>query len=256
MEQILSSFMKSDKKLFLESTVMNIPDTEQHKNERLSVFIDAQQSESEISQVVDDLLNEPDLKNRYIRMQLVNDSLHGQIEHQVLSDIIPHRVSLALEELPVHCVDDALQLQAIRTENITQTNWFQNFFKNKMVSGISVAASVMFVTLMTLQIFDIESNAPSQTSLATLVPENVPTTSERIHQQSPSIQVSSELPATLVSSAVVSVNNKKQKQQYQWIEADPELSRQVREYISEHETHRAAYSLQPKIRAATYQVSE
>lgn len=224
---------------------MKMSENEQDKQEMLSAFIDAEQSDVEISQVIDALLNEQEYKNTYIRMQLANDSMHEQIDQTVLNNPLYNRIASVLEELPPHFSEDAVQLQDVDTADVSRSHWFKKMVTNKVLSGVSVAASVMVVTLITLQSFN---NEAGQTSAPAVADSN---------QKAPSlIQASSELPVTLTATASGSVNNTNKQQKYHWIEADPALSRHIRKYINQHETNRAAYSLQPRIRTATYQVNE
>lgn len=251
---------------------------DQIDKEMLSAFIDAEQSDIETSQVIDALLNDPEYKKHYIRTQLINDHLHEQTQHSLLSADLRNNIALALVDLPAHFSEQAVSLQSGRTEDISRSSWLQQFviksFKksseNRMLTGLSVAASVMFVTLFTLQNFNVESSA--QLSRSDNFTENVIASSiqrpsvsdQRALTPTPSlIQSPYALPAYLVSagtaslaSGLAAVNNDNIKQQYQWVEADPVLSRQVREYINAHEKRRSAYDLQAKIRTATYQISE
>ncbi|MCK5648641.1 MAG: hypothetical protein KAI22_07145 [Gammaproteobacteria bacterium] len=251
---------------------------DQIDKEMLSAFIDAEQSDIETSQVIDALLNDPEYKKHYIRTQLINDHLHEQTQHSLLSADLRNNIALALVDLPAHFSEQAVSLQSGRTEDISRSSWLQQFviksFKksseNRMLTGLSVAASVMFVTLFTLQNFNVESSA--QLSRSDNFTENVIASSiqrpsvsdQRVLTPTPSlIQSPYALPAYLVSagtaslaSGLAAVNNDNIKQQYQWVEADPVLSRQVREYINAHEKRRSAYDLQAKIRTATYQISE
>lgn len=223
---------------------MNMSENEQQKHELLSAFIDGEQSDVEIAQVVDTLLDEQAYKDRYIRMQLVNDSLHDQIEPSIINNKLNTRVSSALEDLPAHFVEDAVQLQNLSTNNVPQSHWFKKIVANKLISGVSVAASVMFVTLMTLQTFNSETTQSSGSTIAAT------------NQQAPTlIQAQSELPIALAASGSDAGANTP-AQQYQWIEADPALSSHIRKYINQHETNRAVYSLQPKVRTATYQIQK
>lgn len=231
---------------------MNRSENKQQKHEMLSAFIDAEQSDVEITQVVDELLNEPTYKDRYIRMLLINDSLHDQFEQSVLTKKLHDRVSSALGDLPAHYVDQAVKLQNVATNDVTQTHWFKKVIANKVVSGVSVAASVMFVTLLTLQTFNSESNNSPDPAIAV---NPIPVSPIVVNQKAPSlIQTQPEVPVSLAASG--SINNKDFQQQYQWIEADPALSRHIRKYINQHDTNRAAYQLQPKIRSATFQINE
>lgn len=249
---------------------------DQINNEMLSAFIDAEQSDIETSQVIDALLNDPEYKKQYIRTQLLNDHLHEQTQENLLFGDLRKNIALALDDLPAHFSDDAVSLQTGRTEDISRNSWYKSFLmkglENRMLTGLSVAASVMFVTLFTLQNFNDSSNAAADLELSRSVnfTDNViagsnqrPSVSAQSAPTASLIQSPYALPAYLVSagnaslaSGLATVNNESIKQQYQWIEADPVLSRQVREYINGHEKRRSVYDLQPKIRMATYQISE
>ncbi len=243
---------------------------DQHMNEMLSAFIDAEQPDIETSQIIDALLNDSEYKEQYIRMQLINDHLHEQPQYNISCDELRNNITLALNDLPAHFSVESVSLQSGITENIPQSGWFQTFFKksaeNKLLSGLSVAASVMFVTLFTLQNFNDSLNDNYNSAINTgknhsgdTLLANQFSFDNAISNSVPSlIQLPSALPASFASTAsdLANINNQTIKQQYQWIEADPVLSRQVRQYINEHENRRAAYNLQPKIRTATYQISE
>ena len=227
----------------------------QQKNEMLSAFIDAEQSDIETIQIVDALLNEPEYKKRFIRTQLVNDILNDSANAQssdfLLNNSLHKQVSASLDELPAHYVDGAVNLQTLSTEDVTQSSWFRRMFDNKVVSGVSVAASVMFATLFTLQHFDSVNGSVNESTDHFNNPVLVDSS-----QSTPSlIMAPSALPSNLAAAGAGSASGN-MKDQYHWVEADPELSRQVREYISEHETHRTTYSLQPKVRAAAYRIGE
>ena len=240
---------------------------DQINKEMLSAFIDAEQSDIETSQVIDALLNDPEYKKQYIRTQLINDHLHEQTQHSLLSADLRNNIALALDDLPAHFLEQAVSLQTGRTEDLSRSSWFQLFFikslkksfkkssENRMLTGLSVAASVMFVTLFTLQNFNVESGTElsrSDNFTGNVIAGSIqspsvsgPSVSDQRASMPSLIQSPSALPAYLVSagtaslaSGLATVNNDKIKQQYQWIEADPALSRQVREYINAHETYR------------------
>ncbi|MDX2503034.1 MAG: RseA family anti-sigma factor [Gammaproteobacteria bacterium] len=233
---------------------MSISEKEQQKNESLSAFMDAEQSDIETSQIVDALLIEPDYMEKFIRLQLVNDSLRDQTQEPLLNSNLQHRIAAVLEELPAHYVDESVNLKAVRTEQVIRSDWFRQLLGNKVVSGISVAASVMMATLFTLQHF--ESPGENKVNLNNNMLASSDLQAPSFVQTTSLIQASSELPAHLIATTAATTRSDNLKQQYRWIEADPELSRQVRQYINEYETHRAAYNLQPKVRAANYQFSE
>ncbi len=229
----------------------------QQPEEVLSAFIDAEQSDIETAQIIDALLNDSELKQQYIRMQRVNDHLQDEVQHADIRG----SVSRAIDALPAHFSEDAVTLQTLKTEDVSQSGWLQALFaktaQHRMVSGLSVAASVMFVTLFTLQSFNQDSGLPS--AATTIADNSGQVTLPQQNMYTPSlIQQPSALPATFVSgnSGLAGMSNTDRKQQYQWIEADPELSRQVRDYVNEHESRQAGYNLQPKIRTATYQLNK
>ena len=216
------------------------------------------------------MLNDSEYKEQYIRTQLINDHLHEQTQYSISCDELRNNIALALDDLPAHFSEESVSLQSGTTENIPQSSWFQTFFKksveNKLLSGLSVAASVMLVTLFTLQNFNVSLNEDNNSAMNTgeshtgdtLLANQFSFDTVTATSLPSLIQLPSTLPASFVSTAsdLANINNQTIKQQYQWIEADPALSRQVREYINEHENRRAAYNLQPKIRTATYQISE
>ncbi|GEM_PF-3058515 len=232
----------------------------QQKDEILSAFIDAEQSDIETTQIIDLLLTDSDYKACYARAQLNNDYLHEQVQNSILSSDLRKNIQGMLQELPAHFVDEAVVLQTVATGNIKQSHWFNRLFENKLLSGLSVAASVMFVTLFTLQAFDTDTTTRQVIAGTAQVAQNSVEKSVPLPVAEPSlISASSELPVSFVSTAASNANHPRGalvQQKYQWIEADPTLSRQVRQYINEHEMRRAAYNLQPKIRTATYQVSD
>lgn len=248
---------------------INMTYHKQQSDEILSAFIDAEQSDNDTNQVIDALLSDTEYKEHYVRLHSINEHLNDQLQANVLNMDVRDNISLALDDLPAHFVDNAVSLHTARTENITQSNGFKRFFENRMLSGVSIAASVMFITLFTLQEFN-SGSAVNTTAVNSLA--GVSQTSSSMTEQSsikpiPSlIQQASELPASFASSANISSGpflsgtadaaNDNLKPQYQWIEADPVLSQQIRQYVNEHEMHRAAHNLQPKIRTATYRISD
>ncbi|WP_198264678.1 RseA family anti-sigma factor [sulfur-oxidizing endosymbiont of Gigantopelta aegis] len=258
---------------------MPVQTNEQHANEMLSAFIDAEQSTQETSQVIDALLSDPDFKQQYIRMQSGSDHLHNEVVQSFSMTDLTGNISATLDGLPAHFVDAAVTLQSTETTDVEKLTAWQNLFKkvseNRTLSGLSVAASVMFVTLFALQNVtnlnpDMNSNTDRAVNLASsqLGANNFASNSMQIAPivnassvgQSSLIRAANNLPASYVSMnpsfGSVSGNGVNTKQQYKWIEADPALSRQVRQYVNEHERQRAAYNLQPKIRTATYQISQ
>lgn len=217
--------------------------TNPEQYETLSAFLDAEQSERDVARVIDVLLKEPDYKAQYMRSQLISDSIHDQLHSALLKNDVLKSVSAQIEELPAYHIDER-ELLKPEIEDVTRSSLFKTIMGHKLVSGLSVAASVMFVTLFTLQQFN---NDPQATGLA----------DNSMESYTPSlIQASAQLPATLVSGTGATISNRQLKQQYQWVEADPEMARQVRQYLSDHEMHRAAYTLQPQVREASYQINE
>ncbi len=236
-------------------------DIEQQRNIDLSAFIDSEQSDVETSQIIDDLLSDPEYKEKYARTQLINDYLQEQVQQELSFSDLRENISLSLESLPAHFSNDAVHLDTLTTEVVSQNSWLQSFFKksreNKLLSGLSVAASVMFVTLFTLQGFnggalvdDSKSSSIANKSLQISTPLLIQSASMLPVSF---VSTSSMIPA---SNSLVLDLNQSNKQKYEWVEADPVLSKQVRQYINEHERRHAGYNLQPKIRTATYQVGE
>ena len=251
----------------------------QLSKESLSAFIDAEQSDIETSLIIDKLLNDSDFKEQYVQMQLINDHLQEQAQENISLDSLRSNISGALDGLPAHFSEDAVSLNNESVENIPQSTFFKNLFQNvfkksadnKVLSGLSVAASVMLVTLFTLQTYNADINTDLNSDIGdfasvaseqkTLNVQNTEMSVSKNHFESNSpslIQLPSALPASFVSttSNLSDVNSQTFKENYQWVEADPALSRKVRQYINEHEKNRAAYNLQPQIRTATYQVIE
>ena len=112
-------------------------------------------------------------------------------------------ISIALDDLPAHFSGDAVSLQTIKTENLSQNSFFTaDFFKNKWLGGLSVAASVMFVTLFTLQGFNSQSNTELSTdiSLSDGSDAHLMNTSNQKLSTPSLIQSPSTLPATFVST--------------------------------------------------------
>lgn len=218
---------------------------QQQDNECLSAFLDAEQSDSETSRIVDALLKEPEYKEQYSRLHLMHDHLHDQVQLNSSETGLRHNVSLALDDLPGHFVEDAVVLQSVQTEDVSQTHWFNRFIDNRLLSGVSMAASVMFMTLFILQGFNHDSNSSNSMTDNSLAATSLINSSSNSQSLIKSVPPIMQPPASYVSA-------KASKPQYEWVEADPVLSQQVRQYVSEHEKHRAAYNLQPKIRTAAY----
>jgi negative regulator of sigma E activity len=262
---------------------MTMPVQTQQNNEMLSAFIDAEQSERETSQIIDALLSDPTFKHQFVRMQTSSDHLHNDVVQSISMSNLSHNIASALDDLPAHFVDDAVSLQMTKIDNVEKLSAWQNLFKkvseNRTLSGLSVAASVMFVTLFALQNVsninpDININMEGGVNLASgqLGANNFAANSMQVSpsvntafiNQSSFIRSPGNLPASYVSMNSGTASTMAQpigggqniKQQYQWVEADPALSRQVRQYVNEHERQRAAYNLQPRIRTATYQINQ
>lgn len=150
---------------------MNMSEKKQQMNEMLSASFDAEQSDIETVQIVDALLNDPALKERYIRAQLIDDSLHQQIHDKLIINDLHSRIMHRIEKLPAHFekTADVVSSSADLKKSTglfsgVIHNWIQEFLQeinrmldNKIVSGVSVAASVMFATLFILQYIDTNS---------------------------------------------------------------------------------------------------
>jgi negative regulator of sigma E activity len=246
-EQIMSDTNEQDHK-------------QQEKLESLSALIDSEINEQEIPVIIDDLLSDPKYKAYYERLKLSNDCMHDRLNDKVLNSALVKDISSAIDSLPAHYVEDAVQLKSLKLEqNTTTGNWFSNLLSNRLISGLSVAASVMFVTLFTLQHFK-QTDVVTGQSVANTGPANP---SQVVNNQPSTaltpqlIQPVARIPANLVGSNMAGNNTAGQnhnpiKQQYQWIEADPVLSRKIREYIHQHDDYRTGYYLQPEIRSVKY----
>ncbi len=222
--------------------------------EKLSAFFDAELTDQETTQVVDRLLNDSDYQAQYTRIQLVSDVIQDQVHPALLKNEVLKSVSAQLEQLSAYHINDSElvkpKLVKPKIEDVTKSSLFKAIMGHKVVSGLAVAASVMFATLFTLQQFN-------HTGLQGADMADINTDISINPLNTPSlIQASAQLPATLVSGTGATISKRQLKQQYQWVEADPELARQVRQYINDHEIHRAAYTLQPQIREASYQINE
>ncbi|MCP3850274.1 MAG: hypothetical protein GY694_08580 [Gammaproteobacteria bacterium] len=237
---------------------------EQQSGADLSAFIDAETSEHDTSQIIDKLLNDTEYKRQYIRRQLINDHLQEQVQSDINLSGLRSNISSALDELPAHYCEAAVNLQEVVTEDVTLKSQLKEFFikalDNRVFSGVSVAASVMFVTLFTLQTINSPENNDLDVPLAHSQ-NNITNSTSNISAAIPALNTPSlinskvTLPAALVSSNTESAN-RQNKEKYRWIEADPALSRQVRQYINEYERGHAGYNLQPQIRTATYQMNK
>jgi negative regulator of sigma E activity len=240
----------------------------EQQSEHLSAFIDAELSDREISQMVDMLLNDSGFKQHYVRTQLTNDYLHGPVDILIDSKDMRNTIALAVDELENYSSGGLLEkysldnLQTAKIEDVTHYSWWHTFFnkssENRLLSGMSVAASVMLVTLFLLQYVDSPLGKERKILDISTIDVNTLETNEDKYEKtiaSPSLIQNPSLPAYFISTNNES-STQQLKQQYQWIEAAPELSKQVRDYINEHEQRRLPYNLQPKIRTATYKISE
>jgi negative regulator of sigma E activity len=234
------------------------------KGEMLSAFIDAEQLESETSHIVDILLKDSDYKEQYIRSQCVNEYLHDDNRPDFLDSQLRTNISLALNDLPSHFVEEAVSLEKAYTEDLRKTSLFQtlqnsifSLYEHKLVAGLSVAASVMMVTLFSLQNMATDSNemlASNDSRLEQKTVSDAMLLERSSEPLKPSlIQRNANLPLSLASTNSSVYTPADTGSTYQWIEADPILSQQVRDYVKEHEKYRPAYGLQPQIRTATYQ---
>ncbi|MCW8931047.1 MAG: hypothetical protein OQL19_12510 [Gammaproteobacteria bacterium] len=234
-------------------------DIDQSINIDLSAFIDAEHSEHEISQIIDSLLSSPEYKEQYARKKLANDYLQEQVQEGIPLIGLRGNISKVLDDLPAHFSDEAVNLNVLETVNISQNSWFKSLLKksydNKIISGVSVAASVMLVTLVTLQGLNNNQAGSFDSNVVASSDEKLSTSPMLQSSLSPSFVTPVSTFSNLSTTSNLDINTMN-KEQYQWIEADPVLSKQVREYISQHEKRQAGYNLQPKIRTATYQVGE
>ncbi len=162
---------------------MNMSYKEQEMNEVLSASFDAEQSDIETEQLVDALLNDSALKKQYIRAQIIDDSLHQQIYDNLINSNLRSKIMFCLEDLPAHseqpvniiAPDTAKQPKLSFTDVIS--GWMQEFLQgisrmldNKIISGVSVAASVMFATLFSLQFFNSNATNTLNNNIATSPP--------------------------------------------------------------------------------------
>ena len=196
----------------------------QQNDEQLSALIDAEQLETETSQIVTHLLNDSEYKERYIRLQYAQNALSNKPLIDVRS-----KVSLALDTLPTHFVDEAVSLQAVSTKDITHTSWFQReggaLNGQKMITGMSIAVSVMFATFFSLQLinspYDSSSHDMYSNSNIKQVKPYSATKQNELFFDPSIISPFAELPALLVSYPATSI--------LQWQEDDLEISQQVNE---------------------------
>ncbi len=153
---------------------MTIQKQQKQNDEQLSALIDAEQLDTETSQIVTHLLNDSEHKERYIRLQYIKNSFSHQPSIDVRSN-----VSLALETLPTHFVDEAVSLQTTSTEDLTQTSWFKILNGQKMMAGMSIAASVMFATFFSLQLINSAPNTIVHDSASNNIQNTIPSDSQK-----------------------------------------------------------------------------
>jgi len=243
--------------------------------ENLSAMFDGELSSTERNVLLDRLLGDPDLMKCWQRHQLIHDAMHGQLHDQLLKINLQDHVSQILQDEPVHFTENLIKQKLVKQEKIIpestkievcdhsslmKESWFSHLMTNRLVTGTSVAASVMFATLFTVQHFQ-NDNDETVASLSQ--------TQTNSFASSPSPTVS--LPANLVSTSQVSTSNPvvarykpvvnkgsviDPGKKFTWIKADPKLSQQIQEYVREHEANSTISpfnsSLTPKIRAVSF----
>ena len=237
-------------------------------NELLSAFIDEELSTKDIGKVVDSLLKDETLKQSYIRQcsikqQYMNnkitvtgkiDSSHIIFESSHLSNMRDN-ISNTIDSLEMYHDDFAGLLITTKTNNLSYLSRLykvaNSVLENKVIGGISVAASVMLVTLFTLQHFNPQNSSDMNNMYALNKDQNTtiqkPLNQIDVNEPIPSlISKKSQLPASLVSTNARPVqtnnlNNTLDKTQYKWIIVDPEMSNQLRAYANEHAKYREPY---------------
>lgn len=110
--------------------------TEKHQ-EQLSAMFDNETSEFETRRLLQSLSTED--KQQWQRYQLVSDALSKNVEAQILPLNMASKISAAIADEP------ALSVVATEKPHSLSKRWF------KPVAGFAVAASVAFVTVVTLQ---------------------------------------------------------------------------------------------------------
>lgn len=276
---------------------MKLSNKEQVVFENLSALFDNELSSTERDIVLDRLLGDPDLMKRWQRHQLTHDALSGQLHEPLLKNNLLLRVSQALQHEPAHVTESPVSQETVLPANsntsildhsghadrrLMKAGWFSQVISNKLMAGTSVAVSVMFATLFTVQYFQhnkhesvaaLATTNSAQTSLAqstqlqsalvqsALVQSDLVQSRVRINNYAVnSLPAVLSLPANLVStrntpaSQYTPMTGKSEK--FIWIKAEPELSQQIQAYAREHESHSTLSSfnstLTPKIRAASY----
>lgn len=267
---------------------MKLSNKDQVIFENLSALFDNELSSTERDIVLDRLMGDPDLMKRWQRHQLTHDALHGQLHEPLLKNNLLLRVSQALQHEPAHVTESPVSQDTVSAANsntsildhsghadsrLMKESWFSHVISNKLMAGASVAVSVMFATLFTVQHFQNNKHE----SVATLATTNSAQSFLAQSTQVQPVQVQSRaradsyatnsspavlsLPANFVStrnaaaSQYTPMTGKSEK--FIWIKAEPELSQQIQGYAREHESHSTLSSfnstLTPKIRAASYQ---
>ncbi len=247
---------------------MNITDKNQTVREHLSALLDGELSSKDSGLMLDRMLGDPDLMELWRRHQMVHDSMHDQLHGELLKTNLLTRVSQALEEQPAYFTDDPVnknfadglpahqrpmnhkhgsgQQYAEDKEQYGQmnTSWFSRLLSNRIVAGTSVAATVMFATLFTVQHLQQQNNV----SVAALTH-----TSDKVSSPLPTNMVSGNSPALAQSIDAAADTS----EHFTWIKADPMLSQQIQNYVKEHEgsSNRSSFnsSFTPRIRAVSYQ---
>ena len=261
---------------------MKINDQDQTVLENLSALHDGEITSAERDLLLDRLLGDPDLLQLWRRHQLTHDALHEQLSEQLLTTNLLDRVSSALDDEPAYQIEHAVKhtlnkssaahdngpAEVREHEQLIKPGWFAQLMSNRVVTGTSVAASVMFATLFTVQ--HLQNN--QQAALATIAKtgsvetfqgqtRTAQTNPTQISGRSSSPALAVSLPANLVSTsnqaAVQNTPMSGQGSNFTWIKADPRLSQQIQKYVREHETHAAASSFNssftPRVRAVSFQ---
>ncbi|MCZ6803876.1 MAG: sigma-E factor negative regulatory protein [Proteobacteria bacterium] len=112
-------------------------------NEQLSVLIDGEQ-DSDHTNTLDRLINDPDMKNTWSRYHLIGDCLRGHLPEKISSHVST-QVNNALRDEPT-----ILSPQSTKRFNM------------KPIAGFAIAASVAMVAILGLQRVD-EINSFSNT---------------------------------------------------------------------------------------------
>lgn len=112
----------------------------EQKHEQLSALFDNETSEFEARRLLQSLTTEE--KQQWQRYQLISDALAKNVEAQILPLDMASRISAAIASEPV--VESASSAVSKLQASLSK-RWF------KPVAGFAVAASVAFVTVVTLQ---------------------------------------------------------------------------------------------------------